>query len=115
MEALGSIASAPAAPLRSAGGPPLVSGPVSTANVLAILDHQGFRCNLTGRPLTPDTAALDHIVPMRCGGEHVIENTQVLHRDVNRAKNAMTNDEFIALCTEVVQWMATNPTPRHAP
>jgi hypothetical protein len=52
--------------------------------------------------LTPDTASLDHIVPVCCGGEHVVENTQVLHKDVNRAKTTMTNQEFIQLCREVV-------------
>jgi hypothetical protein len=104
--ALGGGASADASSVRAQGEPPVVTGPVSTANVLAILARQRFRCNLTGRPLTPDTAALDHIVPVRCGGEHVIENTQVLHKDVNRAKNSMTNDEFIALCADVVCWTA---------
>jgi hypothetical protein len=40
-------------------------------------------------------------VSIRCGGEHVIENTQVLHKDVNRAKGSLTSDEFIGLCREV--------------
>jgi 5-methylcytosine-specific restriction endonuclease McrA len=76
-------------------------GPVSTNNVLRLLEYQHYRCALTGRELTPETSALDHIIPIRCGGVHVIENTQVLHSDVNRAKGALTNDEFIRLCREV--------------
>lgn len=88
------------------GEPDVVTGPVSTANVLALLDRQGYRCALTGRPLTPETAALDHVVPLRFGGEHLIENTQVLHKDVNRAKNSMTNEVFAAMCGEVVRWSA---------
>ncbi|MEX0718369.1 MAG: HNH endonuclease signature motif containing protein [Planctomycetaceae bacterium] len=76
-------------------------GPVSTENVLRLLDYQRHRCALTGRGLTPETSSLDHIVPIRCGGEHVIENTQVLHGDVNRAKGSLTNAEFIQLCREV--------------
>lgn len=78
------------------------TGPVSTENVLRLLDYQECRCALTGRPLTPDLASLDHIIPIRVGGEHAIENTQVLHRDVNRAKGSLTNDEFLQLCSEVV-------------
>jgi len=78
------------------------SGPVSTDNVLRLLEYQQHRCALTGRTLTPETASLDHIVPIRCGGQHVIENTQVLHSDVNRAKGSMTNVAFIDLCGEVV-------------
>ncbi len=83
---------------------PAPRGPVSTENVLRLLEHQRYRCALTGRSLTPQTAALDHIVPVRFGGEHLIENAQVLHKDVNRAKGSLTSDEFIGLCREVVRW-----------
>lgn len=78
------------------------SGAVTSGNVLRLLEWQQHRCALTGRPLTPETASLDHIVPVSCGGEHVLENAQVLHKDVNRAKTTMSNEEFIELCTEVV-------------
>jgi len=78
-------------------------GSVSIENVLRLLEHQQYRCALTGRNLTPETAALDHIVPIRVGGDHLIENTQALHKDVNRAKGSLTSDEFIGLCREVTQ------------
>jgi len=86
-------------------------GPVSVENVLRLLEHQQYRCALTGRSLTPQTAALDHIVPVRFGGEHVIKNTQVLHKDVNRAKGSLTSDEFTGLCRDVVLW-SNRPTTR---
>ncbi|MCO8122545.1 HNH endonuclease [Stieleria sp. TO1_6] len=70
-------------------------------NVLQLLNWQDYRCALTGRLLTPDDASLDHIVPVRDGGEHVIENTQILHRDINRAKSILTNETFIKMCREV--------------
>lgn len=76
---------------------------MSTANVLRLLEWQRYRCALTGRPLEPQTASLDHIVPVRCGGQHRIENVQVLHKQVNRAKGTLTNEEFIQLCREVVE------------
>ncbi len=90
--------------VRSEGQANMVTprGPVSTDNVLLLLESQRYRCALTGRDLTPETAALDHILPLRCSGEHVSENTQVLHRGVNRAKGSLTNVEFIGLCGEVV-------------
>jgi len=81
---------------------------VTTSAVLGLLEKQGYRCALSGRTLTPDMAALDHIVPIRCGGQHVIENTQVLHKEVNRAKGSMTNVEFVGLCREVVRWTNTH-------
>ena len=86
-------------------------GDVSVENVLRLLEVQQYRCALTGRSLTPPTAALDHIVPIRFGGEHVIENTQALHKDVNRAKGSLTSDEFIGMCREVVRW-PESPTTR---
>jgi len=81
-----------------------VTGDVSIENVLRLLEAQQYRCALTGRSLTPQTAAMDHIVPVRFGGPHAIENAQVLHKDVNRAKGSLTNEEFIGMCREVVCW-----------
>ena len=101
----------PPAPTSSAVHPQTAadrpSGRVTTANVMQLLEHQGYRCALTGRRLQPATASLDHITPIRSGGEHVIENTQVLHKDVNRAKSTLTNEEFVQLCREVVDHAAT--------
>jgi len=94
--------------------PSIPAGPVSTDSVLRLLAHQQYRCALTGRVLTPQSAALDHIVPIRFGGEHVIENTQVLHKDVNRAKGSLTSDEFIGLCREVAQWSARANTRKES-
>ena len=85
-------------------------GPVSIENVLRLLDHQQHRCGLTGRRLTPETAALDHVVPIRFGGEHTIENAQVLHKDVNRAKGSLTSEEFIGMCREVARWSDASST-----
>jgi 5-methylcytosine-specific restriction endonuclease McrA len=67
------------------------------------LEYQRYRCALTGRKLTPDEASLDHIVPVRDGGEHTIENAQILHRDVNRAKSVLSHQAFINLCREVTK------------
>jgi 5-methylcytosine-specific restriction endonuclease McrA len=77
------------------------AGKINVKNVMQLLEHQGYRCALTGRILTPELASLDHIVPVRDGGEHVIENTQVLHRDINRAKSILSNEDFIQMCREV--------------
>lgn len=76
-------------------------GDVTAHEVLQLLLHQNYRCALSGRDLAPEQAALDHIVPISCDGEHSIENAQILHKDVNRAKGGLTNEEFIQLCREV--------------
>ena len=84
---------------------------VNPQAVLSLLEQQSFRCALTGRRLEPETAALDHVIPVSRGGEHRIDNTQVLDRTVNRAKGTLTNGEFIALCSEVVRHVGATPEP----
>jgi len=84
-----------------------IGTPVTTTAVMSLLNEQSYSCALTGRTLTPETAALDHIVPIQRGGKHALENTQVLHNDVNRAKGTMTNEEFVAMCGDVVRWKAS--------
>jgi DNA-binding CsgD family transcriptional regulator len=77
---------------------------VTGASLLALLESQEYRCALSGVQLTPKTAQLDHKTPRSKGGEHVMGNVWFLHRDVNRAKGTMTVDEFIKMCSRVVQW-----------
>jgi 5-methylcytosine-specific restriction endonuclease McrA len=74
-------------------------------DILDILKSQGYRCALTGRRLTPATAALDHIHAISRGGTHQTGNIQILHKDVNRAKATLTNEEFIDMCREVIRWI----------
>lgn len=79
-------------------------GTVTTQGILHVIEKQSERCALTGRHLVPEDATLDHNLPTSRGGKHTLDNIQILHRDVNRAKSTLTNDEFIALCREVVAW-----------
>lgn len=85
------------------------TGTVSTENVIRLLEYQQYRCALTNRELTPEKASLDHIIPVTLGGEHTIENVQVLHKDVNRAKGSFTNEKFIGICQDVVRWLENRP------
>lgn len=81
-----------------------LDGEITYHGVYALLAQQEYRCALTGRHLVPEDASLDHVIPVSRQGPHRLENAQVLHKDVNRAKGALTNPEFIALCREVVAW-----------
>ena len=93
--------------------PSVADGSVNPQAILLLLERQQYRCALTARALTPETASLDHIVPVCRGGEHRIENTQVLEHSINRAKGTLTNDEFIALCGEV--WRHAQPLSTERP
>jgi 5-methylcytosine-specific restriction endonuclease McrA len=78
------------------------------SNITAIIlaweqNRQGFRCNLTGVPLTPDTASIDHIIPLSKGGSHTKANAQIILNSVNQAKGSMTQSEFVDMCRLVVE------------
>lgn len=103
---VGSFVRIPRAPCRQRSRPSMresagLTSDVSAQDILKLLKNQEYRCALTGRRLTPDSASLDHMVPISRGGTHCLPNAQVLHKDVNRAKGTLTNEEFIALCREV--------------
>lgn len=72
--------------------------------ILQLVKDQGYQCALTGEALTPDAAAVDHDVPISRGGGHDARNLLVVTPAVNRAKGAMTAQEFIALCRAVSDW-----------
>jgi 5-methylcytosine-specific restriction endonuclease McrA len=76
---------------------------VKAKELRELIEKQQYKCALTGRGLTPETAAADHIQPVSNGGGHVIENIQILHRDVNAAKGTMNNEEFLRMCYEVIE------------
>ena len=66
-------------------------------------DH--FPCALTGRPIDfkkPHTYEYDHIIPTSRGGDNSLSNMQIVCPEVNRAKQNLTDDEFLDLCKEVV-------------
>jgi hypothetical protein len=66
--------------------------------------RQEYRCALSGVTLTPDTAALDHIVPYSEGGKHTRDNLQWVHEEVNRMKGQMSSREFREWCRRVASW-----------
>ncbi len=69
-----------------------------------MIERQDFKCALSGRTLTPDTAALDHKVPVANGGTNDAANLQWLHDEVNKAKGTMPLDAFVRLCCEVADY-----------
>ena len=74
---------------------------VKVSEYRSLIESPDYRCALTGRELTPQTADADHMMPASRGGEHEIENIQILHMDVNRAKGTMTTEEFVQMCVEI--------------
>lgn len=80
-----------------------VVGKISASQVMAMVERQNFRCAISGRELTPETASLDHISPLARGGKHEMGNVWVVDHQINTAKGTLSVEEFIALCFDVVR------------
>lgn len=78
--------------------------PIKASDLKALLERQGFKCAYTGLDLTPESASLDHVIPLGRGGSHAVENLAIVRHDVNLAKRTMTYDEFVSMCREVVSY-----------
>ena len=74
---------------------------VTATDILDMLKSQNYKCALTQIDLSPKNAAVDHKLPVCKGGTNHIDNLQILHKDVNRAKGSLTMSEFIKMCRAV--------------
>ena len=81
------------------------AGRATAAQLAALWKSQRGRCALTGRRLTRDNAHLDHIVPKARGGSDCIANLRWLCIEANMSKRAMHDDEFIAMCRDVMSFI----------
>ena len=79
-------------------------GRANAHQLAALWKSQRGRCALTGRRLDR-TAQLDHRVAKARGGGDEITNLQWLCEEANLAKRALTDAEFIALCSDVMAWI----------
>lgn len=82
----------------------IVTDKVTPGNLLAMMKQQDFKCAYTGVTLTPETASLDHIVPLSKGGEHCIGNVAIVHVDVNMSKSTLSLREYVELCRKIVHY-----------
>ena len=77
------------------------SRPVTSSAILEMVGSQHHRCAISGRELTPETASLDHLLPLSRGGTHEPDNLCIVEHLVNTAKGTMTLDEFVSMCRDV--------------
>ena len=70
--------------------------------LVSLWDKQNGRCAYSGRVLVPGlTAQLDHKVAKRKGGSNDFENLQWVDKDVNYAKRALSEQEFLDLVKDI--------------
>lgn len=69
--------------------------------LLILLEKQNYKCALSGLDIhfNDDTASLDRIDSSQ---GYLEDNTQWVHKDINRMKNLYNQDYFIFMCKRVV-------------
>ena len=62
-----------------------------------ILDRDGWVCHVCRKPIEPDNASVDHVVPLNQGGNHTEDNVKAAHRTCNnrRPKGARQRDDGV--------------------
>jgi len=78
------------------------SGGLKPSDILKVLQYQEYCCALTGVQLTPETATVDHIIPIKLGGKNCVDNIQIVTPEANRIKGTLTMDELLAMCKMIV-------------
>ena len=76
----------------------------NTSELMKKIEDQQYRCALSGIELTPESAVLDHIIPVSEGGTDTIENLQWVHEEINRMKGTMNNTQFLAAVHKIARW-----------
>lgn len=81
---------------------------ITITDVWKLYEHQRRKCALTGLPIVfcryseraagSQTASVDRIDSSR---GYVLGNIQIIHKRLNRMKNVMGNEEFLAWCSLV--------------
>ncbi len=54
---------------------------------LVVLERDDGVCGICGGDVDPVNYTLDHVVPIACGGRHVLTNLQLAHRACNSRKH----------------------------
>jgi 5-methylcytosine-specific restriction endonuclease McrA len=66
---------------------------IETVIRAVVFDRDGGLCGLCGEPVDPTRYDLDHIVPLKHGGEHSYANVQLAHPVCNMRKGIRLNIE----------------------
>ena len=77
---------------------------ITASQIFKIIESQNYICALSGRKLTPETASVDHIVPLSKKGTHDLSNIWIIDLRVNHAKGTMSVDEFVSMCKDVARF-----------
>ncbi len=74
------------------------TGTITIEDAYNKLEAQGFKCALSGLPLAWSEDSGMSIDRIDSEKEYVLDNVQIVHKDINLMKNHVDQDYFIQLC-----------------
>lgn len=77
---------------------------ITASDLASLWKAQKGRCGLSGRRLDR-LAEIDHKLPKARCGTDAITNLRWVCKEANRAKRDLTDEEFVALCSDCMSWI----------
>ncbi|HMU84599.1 MAG TPA: HNH endonuclease signature motif containing protein [Leptospiraceae bacterium] len=68
-----------------------------------LLEKQKFKCPLTGRDLTPETTTAEHILPLKKGGQHALENIYLIDEMASKLKRQYAEEEIVHFAADILK------------
>jgi len=67
-----------------------------------LLEKQEYKCVYSGRELTPQNTHAVHVIPLRQGGKHRLDNIVLIDRDIYYLKKQLTPDQLLTLAVDII-------------
>jgi len=80
------------------------NGTLTSFDLWKIAKKQKLKCALSGVKLTCDNASLDHLISKSRGGVNIPSNVRLVIKEINIARQIMTDEQFISMCQNVVKF-----------
>jgi len=68
-----------------------------------LLTKQDYKCFVTGRELTPEVTFAEHILPLKAGGSHKLENICLVHEILYKMKRYYSISEIVEMSADVIK------------
>jgi len=70
-----------------------------------LLEKQEYKCKYSNRELTPQNTHAVHIIPLRQGGKHRLENIVLIDRDIYYMKKQLSPEQLLSLAIDIINTM----------
>jgi hypothetical protein len=79
---------------------------ISYLDLFHLAKKQKLRCAISGIKLTNSNLSVDHIIPYSQGGQHTLENIQLVDLTINKMKLTNTLNDFLILIKTILDYQS---------